>query len=76
MPAKKLEIAFVTSKKVGKAVARNSIRRRLRAALLTYEDKILIGKYIFIAKEPINQRDYKGLIKDFNFAFSRLKLLK
>jgi len=48
----------------------------MRAIFLSYENKIMSGKYIFVVKEPINKRTYEELIKDFNFAFKRLELLK
>ena len=69
-------IAFVASKKIGNAVIRNRAKRRLRAMFLEYEDKIQKGSYIFIAKEAINDRDFKGIKKDFDFAFKRLELFK
>lgn len=66
----------MTSKKVGNAVKRNAARRRLRAILLTLENKIEPGKYIFVAKEAIHERTFSQLQKDFNFAFKRLELYK
>jgi len=61
---------------VGKAVIRNKARRRLRAVFLSNENKVLTGKYIFVAKQTINDRKYEDLKKDFNFAFKRLELYK
>ena len=61
---------------MGKAVTRNKARRRLRAVFLENEDKLLMGKYIFVAKQPINERNYEELQRDFNFAFKRLELYK
>jgi ribonuclease P protein component len=69
-------IAFVASKKIGNAVVRNKAKRRLRAIFLEYENKIQEGSYIFIAKEALNNRDFKGIKKDFDFAFKRLELFK
>jgi len=43
---------------------------------LEYEKRIKPGKYIFVAKDKINERDYEGLKNDFNFAFKRLELFK
>ena len=61
---------------MGNAVQRNKARRRLRAILLAHEDKILAGKYIFVAKQELFSRSYDDLKKDFNFAFKRLELYK
>lgn len=66
----------MTSKKVGNAVERNRARRRMRAVFLSYENKVLSGKYIFVVKDKIKERNYEELIKDFNFALKRLELLK
>lgn len=73
---KSLNVAFVSSKKVGSAVKRNRARRRLKGLFLSYEDKVKSGKYIFVAKEKIHERDFVGLKKDFDFAFRRLELFK
>lgn len=48
----------------------------MRAIFLSYENKVLSGKYIFVVKDKINDRDFEELKKDFNFAFKRLELLK
>ncbi|WP_419766441.1 MAG: ribonuclease P protein component [Arcobacter sp.] len=74
--SEKLEIGFVTSKKVGNAVYRAKARRRLRAIVLENEEKIITGKYIFVAKDELLKKSYVQLQKDFNFAFKRLNLYK
>lgn len=75
-PDEELKLAFVTSKKIGNAVQRNKARRRLRAFVLSYENNIKTGKYIFVVKEKINENDFDKLKKDFNFAFKRLEIFK
>ncbi|RXJ79802.1 ribonuclease P protein component [Arcobacter sp. F2176] len=74
--SEKLEIGFVTSKKVGNAVFRNKARRRLRAIVLENENKIITGKYVFVAKDELFNKSHTELQKDFNFAFKRLNLYK
>lgn len=69
-------MAFIASKKVGGAVQRNRAKRRLRAMFVSFEDKIISGNYIFVAKQKIFERDPKELEKDFLFALKRLELLK
>ena len=44
--------------------------------MLSYENKLLSGKYIFVAKETLKDRTYKQMLNDFKFAFSRMNLLK
>jgi len=48
----------------------------MRAVFLSYENKIMSGKYIFVVKDKINNRNFEELKKDFNFALKRLELLK
>jgi len=48
----------------------------MRAIFLTYENKLMSGKYIFVVKDKINDRTFEELKRDFNFAFKRLELLK
>ena len=71
-----MKIAFVASKKIGNAVERNRAKRRLRAGLLSFQDKFISGNYVFIAKQTLENRNFLDLKKDFNFALKRLELLK
>ncbi|AXH15631.1 ribonuclease P protein component [Malaciobacter mytili] len=75
-PNTNLKVAFVASKKVGKAVERNRAKRRLRGMFVSFENKVISGNYIFVAKQNIFERDVKELEKDFLFALKRLELLK
>ena len=69
-------MAFVASKKVGNAVKRARAKRRLRALILNFENKIKSGKYIFVAKQNIFEKSPKELEKDFKYAMKKLDLLK
>ncbi|MEA3512610.1 MAG: ribonuclease P protein component [Campylobacterota bacterium] len=70
-----LKVAFVSSKKVGNAVSRNRSRRLLKSLVLSNENNIQTGMYIFVAKNDILNRDYKVITKDFNYALKKLGLL-
>jgi ribonuclease P protein component len=48
----------------------------MRALFATYEKQIKTGKYIFVVKNTIHEKNVSQLKKDFNFAFKRLELLK
>jgi len=48
----------------------------MRAIILTFDNKIKTGHYIFVAKASIKDRSFLELKKDFDFAIKRLKLLK
>lgn len=76
MPKNDLKLAFVASKKIGNAVLRAKAKRRLRACILDYEDRLKEGSYIFVAKNLIHDKNFQDLKRDFNFAFKRLEVLK
>ena len=73
---KKLNISFVTKKKLGNAVKRNKIKRRLRNILNEAIKKISINfnySYLVIAKSSMLNNEYK-LIKETLFQdFDKIK---
>jgi len=48
----------------------------MRALFATYENQIKTGKYIFVVKNTIHEKNYLQVKKDFDFALKRLELLK
>ena len=73
---KKLNISFVTKKKIGNAVKRNKIKRRLRNMMNDAFKKISINShysYLVIAKPTMLNNEFK-LIKETLFQeFSKIK---
>ena len=73
---KKLNISFVTKKKLGNAVKRNKVKRRLRNILNEAVKKISINfnySFLVIAKSSMLNNEYK-LIKETLFQdFEKLK---
>ena len=73
---KKLNISFVTKKKLGNAVKRNKIKRRLRNILNEAVKKISINfnySFLVIAKSYMLNNEYK-LIKETLFQdFEKIK---
>ena len=66
----KLNISFVTKKKIGNAVIRNKIKRRLRNIMNESVKKIKLNlnySYLLIAKKTIFEDSY-GKIKEILFA--------
>ena len=66
---KKLNISFVTKKKIGNAVKRNKIKRRLRNILNEAVKKISINlnySFLVIAKSSMLNNEYK-IIKETLF---------
>ena len=71
-----LNISFITKKKLGNAVMRNKIKRRLRN--IVYEAIKIISinnkySYLFMAKKNVFDGEYKLIKKDI---FETLKKLK
>ena len=73
---KKLNISFVTKKKLGNAVKRNKVKRRLRNILNEAVKKISINfnySFLVIAKSSMLNNEYK-LIKETLFQdFEKIK---
>lgn len=65
---------FTTSKKVGIAVVRNRMRRRLRAALVELSATCANPQfdYVVIARPPAFDRPYELLKADLETAFKRV----
>ena len=73
---KLLNVSFVTKKKIGNAVIRNKIKRRLRNIMNESVKKIKLNlnySYLLIAKKTIFEDSY-GKIKEILFAdFKKIK---
>ena len=72
----KLNISFVTKKKIGNAVKRNKIKRRLRSIMNEAVKKIKINfdySFLVIAKSSMLNNEYK-IIKETLFQdFAKIK---
>ena len=71
-----MNVSFVTKKKLGNAVIRNKIKRRLKNILTDALKKININlnySYLFIAKKNVFDDDF-NVIKEY--IFSDLKKIK
>jgi ribonuclease P protein component len=67
--AEELAIGIVVSKKVGKAVCRNKIKRRIRSFFREHKDQIFAkGKMIIIAKPAAANAEWQN-IKDELYDF-------
>ncbi len=75
--SKKLNISFVTKKKIGNAVQRNKIKRRLRNIMniVVNQKKINLNfSYLLIAKKIILDEDFGQLKKIFMMEFNKINL--
>ena len=72
----KLNISFVTKKKIGNAVIRNKIKRRLRNIMNDANKKIKLNltySYLLIAKKTIFEDSYEKIKKTLFIDFEKIK---
>ena len=72
----KLNISFVTKKKLGNAVKRNKIKRRLRNIIDNTTKKIIIKfnySYLVIAKPPMLNNDYANIKETLFQEFKKIR---
>lgn len=68
---KNIQIGLIVTKKLGNAVMRNKIKRRLRAMIRNIIDAhpyIVSGKYVFIG----NKNSLEGLFLDMSKSFEKI----
>jgi len=73
---KKLNISFVTKKKIGNAVKRNKIKRRLRNILNEAVKKISVNfnySYLVIAKPTMLNNDYTNIKETLFQDFKKIR---
>lgn len=65
-----IRVGFTATKKLGNAVRRNRIKRRLRAAAREVMPKSAIAghDYVIIGRYTAANRDFQSLIKDLKYA--------
>ena len=72
----KLNISFVTKKKIGNAVKRNKIKRRLRSIVNDATKKISIKfnySYLVIAKPTMLNNEYANIKETLFQSFKKIK---
>ena len=73
---KKLNISFVTKKKIGNAVSRNKIKRRLKNIINLAVKKITVKfeySYLVIAKPTMLNNDYTNIKETLFQDFKKIK---
>lgn len=65
-------VAFAVGRHTGKAVTRNRIRRRLRAALRELGYPVPAGTYLVAARTEVATMNYRELVSDLGQAIDKL----
>lgn len=72
-----LNVGFSVSKKIGKAVVRNRVKRRMKEAFRQYLDDIKPNALIIIVARPgIEEKDFTGVKKNIERILQKAKLFK
>ena len=70
-------VGLTVSKKLGCAVVRNRVRRRLREIYRLHEDQLVCGRdVVIVARVRAANSTYQQLEKSFLYLASKLELLK
>ncbi|TLD87506.1 ribonuclease P protein component [Helicobacter sp. MIT 05-5294] len=68
-------VGFSVSKKIGNAVCRNLIKRRLRSIYRESVPSLKNGDMVLLAKVGLEKIEYKVLQKNYEYALMRLNLV-
>ena len=72
-----LKLGYITSRRVGKAVVRNRVRRLLRAVVNVHGEKIVGGRYlVMIARHRAGTASYAELEREWLSLARKLKVVE
>ena len=71
-----IKIDFSVNNKIGKAVVRNLVKRRMRAITAEFLDKLKPCQAVFIAYKGIDELDFTTLREQMEHCFVRAGLIK
>lgn len=73
--ANALKVGFTVGKKLGCAVVRNRIKRRMRAACVSLMPRMKPGLYVFIARQPAAEADFGRVCRSMQYLLRKQNLL-
>ena len=71
-----MKVGFSVSKKVGNAVTRNKVKRRLRECFRPYLGDVKNGLYVFVARPSAAEATFQSLEKSMRYLIRKQGVLK
>lgn len=68
-------VGIVVSRKVGKAVRRNKVKRRVKSYLREHAEELPVGKLVIIAKSLAGESEWGAFKRDLGQNLQRLREL-